>query len=105
MTRFLALVLAMAAGPLWAQDQIVIPDDETQFVQPGPRPGDTELTMVRVEVQNQKQLRGRYGPAWAPSEVEQEAARACASGGLQLVYFRPGNVDGEGRTEFAAVCQ
>lgn len=105
MTRLLALALALAAGPLRAQDQIVIPDDETDFVQQGPRAGDTELTMVRVEVQDQKQLRGRYGPAWVPAEVEQEAARACASGGLRLVYFKPGNVDGEGRTEFAAVCQ
>ena len=63
------------------------------------------MTMRRVEVKNQKQLRGSYGSAWTPDEVRTEAAKACAEAGLRLVYFKPGQSNARGWTEFAAVCQ
>lgn len=106
MKRAVAIVLGViVAGPLSAQGQIVIPDDSTQFVQQQPAPGGTGMTMRRVEVQGQKQLRGRYGSAWTAQEVREEAVKACAEGGLRLVYFQPGKTDARGWTEFAAVCQ
>lgn len=73
--------------------------------QDGPPPGSTDMQMTSITVQGQNQLRGRYGTAWEPGEVREEAAKACAGGGLRLILFRPGKQDKQGRTEFVAVCQ
>lgn len=107
MTRALLSVwmLILAAVPVWAQGQIVIPDEDTRYIQQGPTGGGTELTMRAVTVKEQNQLRGRFGDKWDPAEVRQRAAAACAEAGMRLVYFQPGNSDSKGRTEFAAVCQ
>ncbi|WP_323769496.1 hypothetical protein [Antarctobacter sp.] len=93
------------AGPGAAQDQIVLPDDGAEVTQDGPPPGGTGMTMRRVEVQGQKQLRGRYGSAWTAQDVKEEAAKTCAEGGMRLVYFKPAEKASGDWTEFAAVCQ
>lgn len=106
MSRFLALGLALVlASPLAAQDQIVIPDDSTEYRQERAPAGGTELTMKAVTVKDQNQLRGRFGSAWQAAEVQQRAAMTCDEAGMRMVYFKPGKTDPKGRTEFAAVCQ
>ncbi|ASP19148.1 hypothetical protein ANTHELSMS3_00428 [Antarctobacter heliothermus] len=92
------------AGPGAAQDQIVLPDDGTEVMQSRPS-GGTGMTMRRVEVQGQKQLRGRYGSAWTAQDVKEQAAKTCAEGGLRLIYFKPAEKAAGDWTEFAAVCQ
>ncbi|WP_305969419.1 MULTISPECIES: hypothetical protein [unclassified Mameliella] len=98
-------VLAVLCGPVLAQDQIVIPDEDTRFIQEAPTGGGTELTMRAVTVKDQNQLRGAFGDKWQPEEVRARAAQVCADSGMRLIYFQPGNRDSKGRREFAAVCQ
>ncbi|BBU58268.1 MULTISPECIES: hypothetical protein [Mameliella] len=98
-------MLAILCGPVLAQDQIVIPDEDTRFIQEAPTGGGTGLTMRAVTVKDQNQLRGAFGDKWQPDEVRARAAQVCAEAGMRLVYFQPGNRDSKGRTQFAAVCQ
>ncbi len=107
MRALISVLFVIAAGPLWAQGQIIIPDDGSDALQAAPAGGGggTELTMKAVTVKGQSQLRGRFGDKWQADEVRQRAAMTCIEGGMQLVYFQPGNTDSKGRTEFAAVCQ
>lgn len=105
MKHVVTLVLGLIlAGPGVAQDQIVLPDDGAEVTQGRPA-GGTGMTMRRVEVKGQKQLRGRYGSAWTAQDVRTEAAKTCAEGGLRLVYFQPADKKTGDWTEFAAVCQ
>ncbi|WP_417209158.1 hypothetical protein [Antarctobacter sp.] len=106
MKHVVLMVLGLIlAGPCAAQDQIVLPDDGTEVMQDRPPPGGTGMTMRRVEVKGQKQLRGRYGSAWTAQDVRTEAAKTCAEAGLRLVYFQPADKASGDWTEFAAVCQ
>jgi hypothetical protein len=100
----IGLVSALGAGDVSAQDQIVIPADEAPPTVKVSK-GDLELIMKAVTVQDQNQLRGRYGKGWSEGEVKQRAAITCAENAMRLIYFKPGAVDSKGRTEFAAVCQ
>lgn len=109
--RLLMAVLAVTlgvSGAVWAQDQIVLPDDGMDAPGQGGQPplaGGTEFVMKPVTVKDQNQLRGRYGAAWTDGEVKQRAAVTCAEAGMRLVYFKPDAPDSKGRKEFAAVCQ
>lgn len=98
-------VATILAAPVSAQNQIVIPDEDTRFVEEANTGVGTDLTMRAVTVKGQNQLRGAYGDKWQPGEVQTRAAQVCTEAGMRLVYFQPGNKDSRGRTKFAAVCQ
>ncbi|MBY6113371.1 hypothetical protein KUW09_04455 [Mameliella alba] len=100
------LCMGTALGlPVLAQDQIVIPDEDTRFIQEAPTGGGTGLKMRAVTVKDQNQLRGSFGDKWQADEVRARAAQVCGEAGMRLVYFQPGERDSKGWTQFAAVCQ